>query len=264
LNMVMVLSIGIAASSKQEFRVQWAINAGGQELLASDGIYYQGGYKRQNERTEGIPIDHVSERDSPLYLNIFGDENSFNYKIPVPREGNFLLVLKWAEIDGQVYADDRIMDVVLNGKHKVIKNIDIFKKVGGFAAHFEYVYFSIVDDYLYYKREVSRIRNGRITIDFVKIKGNPFISAIVLFEGNVEVIPKLPWTILQEQNKCAIKVVKETEALIEVNGHVNIFYKNKEPSYGKLISVGKLARNASISDANTEPATALSEVLEAV
>jgi hypothetical protein len=265
---LVMLSFGIAAASKPEFFVHWAINAGGKELLASDKIMYGPGVKRQDDVTEGHPIDLISPRDAPLFLNIFEDEESFDYKVSVPREGNFLLVIKWAEIDEYVHSGDRIMDVVLNGKHKVIRNLDIFKRVGSFAAHFEYVYFSIIDNKLYYKDEVSRIEYGKITIDFVKNKGKPFVSAMVLFEGKVEVIPRLPWTIQQKQNKCVIKVAKEKEHhndqdSVDIKAKIKIFYNPKTlhslPGYGKVISVEDLLRNATVIDTDDTTTTTLLE-----
>jgi hypothetical protein len=258
-----ILSFGIAAAS--DFFVHWAVNAGGTAIVASDLIHYQADDIRQNEITEGHPIDLTSPRDAAMYLNNLEAEDLFSYKISVPKDGNFLLVLKWAEIREHIKSGDRVMDIVLNGKHKVVQNLDVFKVVGGFRAHFEYVYFKIVDNKVHWKQEESFVYGGEICIDIVKNKFYPFVSAIVLFEGKVEVIPKLPWTIQQEQNVCVIKEVKEShhpeeskksEALIEISnklGHVNIFYKlpHSQPGIGKLLAIGDLVRNDIITDADT-------------
>jgi hypothetical protein len=197
-----------ATKPENDFEVHWAINAGGSELEGSDMIHYMADDKNKHGRHVGnkdnIPIDLNSPRDAGLFNNIREHKKTFGYKISVPKEGNFLFILKWAEICNHVQAGDRLIDVVLNGKHKVISNLDVFKTAGGFTAFFEYVYFKIHDNKVYWNNEVSEIYDGKIRIDFVKNRGQPFVSALVLFEGKVEVIPKLPWTIKQEQNKCVI------------------------------------------------------------
>lgn len=86
----------------------------------------------------------------------------------------------------------QIFDVVLNRKHEIVSNLDIFAQVGRGTAHDEYVYFTVRRGKLYFKDKVSDIRNNLVRLEFIKGSyDNPKINAFVLFKGDVNRIPKL-------------------------------------------------------------------------
>lgn len=63
----------------------------------------------------------------------------------------------------------QVFDVVLNGDHTIIPDLDIFSKVGRGVAHDEYVSFSVINGKLTIKGEESDIRGGKIRVEFIKV-----------------------------------------------------------------------------------------------
>lgn len=63
-----------------------------------------------------------------------------------------------------------MFDVRLNG-HVVVKDLDIFDRVGHSTAHDEIVPFSIRRGKLSVQGEVSTF-NGKLTVEFVKVSSN--------------------------------------------------------------------------------------------
>lgn len=64
----------------------------------------------------------------------------------------------------------QVFDVRLNG-HVVVKDLDIFDRVGHSTAHDEIVPFSIRRGKLSVQGEVSTF-NGKLTVEFVKVSSN--------------------------------------------------------------------------------------------
>lgn len=74
----------------------------------------------------------------------------------------------------------------------MVSNLDIFAQVGRGTAHDEYVYFVVRRGKIYFKDEVSDVRNNLVRLEFIKGSyDNPKINAFVLYKGNVDRIPKL-------------------------------------------------------------------------
>lgn len=65
----------------------------------------------------------------------------------------------------------QVFDVRLNG-HMVVKDLDIFERVGHSTAHDEIVSFSIRRGKLSVQGEVSTF-NGKLTVEFVKVPTPP-------------------------------------------------------------------------------------------
>lgn len=63
----------------------------------------------------------------------------------------------------------QVFDVRVNG-HTVVKDLDIFDRVGHSTAHDEIVPFSIKKGKLSVQGEVSTF-NGKLTVEFVKVSG---------------------------------------------------------------------------------------------
>lgn len=66
----------------------------------------------------------------------------FSYDLNIPADGDYVLVLKFCEVYFEA-PDQKVFDVVLNGEHTVIADLDIFGKVDRGVAHDEYVPFEV-------------------------------------------------------------------------------------------------------------------------
>lgn len=182
--------------STDAYKVIYAINAGGDEHQSSDGIFYQ-----KDPLVVGTASDYgknllmigrVPELDEVLYQTERYHSSTFGYDLPATQDGEYVLVLKFCEVYFNA-PNQKVFDVILNGDHTVVADLDIFSLVGRGTAHDEYIYFSISRGKLYYKEEESEIRGGKIRIEFIKgYRDNPKINAIALVSGDVENIPKLP------------------------------------------------------------------------
>lgn len=92
-----------------------------------------------------------------------------------------------------------MFDVVLNGDHTVVTDLDIFEKVGRGVAHDEYIPFKVNKGKLIYNNEESDILGGKIRVEFIKVMTLFFFSfcyfklielKLLVFRG-IEIIPKL-------------------------------------------------------------------------
>ena len=63
----------------------------------------------------------------------------------------------------------QVFDIVLNGDHTIVSELDIFDKVGRGVAHDEYIPFSVMNGRLSYNDEESEIRGGKIRVEFIKV-----------------------------------------------------------------------------------------------
>lgn len=63
----------------------------------------------------------------------------------------------------------QVFDVVLNGDHTVVTDLDIFEKVGRGVAYDEYVPFKVQAGKLIYNNEESDILGGKIRVEFIKV-----------------------------------------------------------------------------------------------
>jgi hypothetical protein len=63
----------------------------------------------------------------------------------------------------------QIFDIVLNKRHKVVSNLDIFAKVGKAIAHDEVTRFTIENGQLLVGDQVSDF-DGTLTVEFSKVK----------------------------------------------------------------------------------------------
>ncbi|XP_039952161.1 malectin-A [Bactrocera neohumeralis] len=181
-------------------KVIYAVNAGGQEHSDKHGIHYSADPLHGRIGTASdygnhlLLIGRVPEQDEVLYRTERYHTATFGYTLPIDGDGEYALIMKFCE----VYFNEpnkKVFDVVLNNKHTVVKELDIFHQVGRGTAHEEYVYFIISNDRLYYKDEQSDIRNGVVRLDFIKGHyDNPKINAFALLKGDVANIPRLPPT----------------------------------------------------------------------
>ncbi|XP_016092411.1 malectin isoform X2 [Sinocyclocheilus grahami] len=175
-------------------RVIWAVNAGGDAHTDAHGIYYrkdplEGKLGKASDYGIRLPILRSSPEDQVLYQTERYNEDTFGYEIPIREEGDYILVMKYAEVYF-AQSQQKVFDVRLNG-HVVVKDLDIFDRVGHSTAHDEIVPFSIKRGKLSVHGEVSTF-NGKLTAEFVKgYYDNPKICALYVMKGKLEDVPKL-------------------------------------------------------------------------
>ncbi|XP_050973650.1 malectin [Labeo rohita] len=175
-------------------RVIWAVNAGGEAHTDVHGIHYkkdplEGKVGKASDYGVRLPILRSSPEDQILYQTERYNEDTFGYEIPIREEGEYILVMKYAEVYF-AQSQQKVFDVRLNG-HVVVKDLDIFDRVGHSTAHDEIVPFSIKRGKLSVRAEVSTF-NGKLTVEFVKgYYDNPKICALYVMKGKPEDVPKL-------------------------------------------------------------------------
>lgn len=128
--------------------IVYAVNCGGEAHTDTYGVHYE---KDPLHNKVGIASDYgkrlqiarVSTNDQILYQTERYHTNTFGYDIPLNIDGEYVLVLKFCEVYFNA-PDQKVFDVVLNGDHTIVSDLDIFDRVGRGAAHDEYVAFKIV------------------------------------------------------------------------------------------------------------------------
>lgn len=180
------------------FKVLYAVNAGGDAHIGSDGISYIADPQKLGVASDFgrnlMMIGRVTNQaDEYLYQTERYHTATFGYDLPGREgDGEYVLILKFCEVYFN-QPNQKVFDVVLNGEHTVVSDLDIFAQVGKGVAHDEYVYFTISRGRLYYKEEESEIRGDRIRIEFIKgYRDNPKVNAIVMLKGAGTNHPRLP------------------------------------------------------------------------
>lgn len=192
ISLVLILTI----NTVNGYDVIYAVNAGGDTHIDRHGIRYQkdplmGRTGTASDFGQLLLIGRVHQSDEILYQTERYHTSTFGYDLPASGDGEYLLILKFCE----VYFNEpnqKVFDVVLNGHHKVVPDLDIFNLVGKGIAHDEHVYFNIKNNRLYFNDEVSEIRGGKFRVEFIKgYRDNPKVNAILLLNGDLEEIPEL-------------------------------------------------------------------------
>lgn len=175
-------------------RVIWAVNSGGEAHMDVHGIHFkkdplEGKVGKASDYGVRLPILRSSPEDQILYQTERYNEDTFGYEVPIRDEGDYILVLKFAEVYF-AQSQQKVFDVRLNG-HIVVKDLDIFDRVGHSTAHDEIVPLSIRRGKLSVKGEVSTF-NGKLTVEFVKgYYDNPKVCALYVMKGTPDDVPKL-------------------------------------------------------------------------
>lgn len=127
--------------------VIYAINAGGESFVDSSGIHYErdplmGKVGTASDYGKQLLIGRVHPDDQILYQTERYHHNTFGYDIPISGDGDYVLVLKFCEVYFNA-PNMKVFDVVLNGDHTIVSELDIYDKVGRGVAHDEYVSFNV-------------------------------------------------------------------------------------------------------------------------
>ncbi|KAH8282333.1 hypothetical protein KR054_006916 [Drosophila jambulina] len=195
-----------STSAGDPLKVIYAVNAGGEEHTDRNGIQYDADPLKgigiaSDYGKHLLMIGRVHEQDEVLYRTERYHTTTFGYDLPSDGDGDYALIMKFCE----VYFDapeKKVFDVLLNRKHTVVRQLDIYDQVGRGSAHDEIVYFKINNGRLNYEGEVSDVRNGRLRLDFIKgALDNPKINAFALLKGDVSQVPRLHGTEASERMK---------------------------------------------------------------
>ncbi|XP_027433263.2 malectin [Zalophus californianus] len=185
--------VGSAGAGLPE-SVIWAVNAGGEAHVDVHGIHFrkdplEGRVGRASDYGMKLPILRSNPEDQILYQTERYNEETFGYEVPIKEEGDYVLVLKFAEVYF-AQSQQKVFDVRLNG-HVVVKDLDIFDRVGHSTAHDEIIPMSIRKGKLSVQGEVSTF-TGKLYIEFVKgYYDNPKVCALYIMAGTVDDVPKL-------------------------------------------------------------------------
>ncbi|CAL1529905.1 unnamed protein product [Lymnaea stagnalis] len=187
--------ISLLMQTVHTLEVAWAVNCGGDEHTDVHGIHYQADPLDIGHRSDfgkSLMIQRVVPQDQILYQTERYHINTFGYDIPVYRDGDYVIVLKFSEV-WFAAQNQKVFDVVLNGEHTVVSELDIFARVGRGVAHDEIIPFSIRGGKLRVNGETSQVDGNKISIEFIKgDMDNPKVNAIYVIKGTVDDIPKLP------------------------------------------------------------------------
>jgi len=211
--LLQLFSLLAAVRWSESVRAIWAINAGGPAHRSVDGVVYNADIDEMPGTVSDHGVIHVPllarvhPQDRILYQTERYHYENFGYNIPIHKNGDYVLNLKFSEVYFRT-ANQKVFDVLLNDQ-PVVVGIDIYSKVGYGTAHDEYVSFKIQDDSLLigdYKLAFS----GNLAVQFIKTPyDNPKVNAIVLYEGFVNEIPKLPPLQTEEEEIVQEEIIQE-------------------------------------------------------
>ncbi|XP_070572974.1 malectin-like [Ptychodera flava] len=176
--------------------VIWAINAGGEDHHDSYGVHYQSDPLHNIQGVASdfgkmLHINRVAPQDQVLYQTERYDLDTFGYEVPIEDDGDYVLVMKFAEVYFTA-SNQKVFDVVLNEQHTVVAELDIYDKVGRGTAHDEIVPFTITRGKLKVQGEVSTF-SGSLLVEFIKgYRDNPKINALYVMRGSIDDVPKQP------------------------------------------------------------------------
>lgn len=184
------LIINISISKLNPNKVIAAINCGGNDYTDSEGIRYisDNYYDEGSSSDFGINYEIGETKDQILYQTERWSSSDLTYSIPVNKEGDFVLILKFSEVFFQSVGE-KVFDVSL-GKMTIIKNLDIFKEVGKATALDKYIEFKIKNGVVLVNGKEAKNAfdpNQKVLkIKFIKgSRDNPKINAIVIYNGSI-------------------------------------------------------------------------------
>ena len=187
-------------------KVVAAINCGGDEYTDSNGItydndkYFLGGTSSDH----GINYIIKNTEDQVLYQTERWSSETLTYSIPLKSNinGKYVLNLKFSEVYF-TNKGDKIFNVAL-GRETIIKNLDIYSKVGKAYALDEYIEFEIRNKQVYYKNKncAKALMGDKLQINFVKGSAdNPKVNAILLVKGSLKDTDYIEKMKKEEENK---------------------------------------------------------------
>lgn len=188
---ILVNALNFISCKLDTSKVIAAVNCGGNEYIDSNGVryeadkYFNGGTSSEH----GLNFDIKNTDDPQLYQTERWSSETLTYSLPLKSNinGKYVLILKFSEVYFNSKGE-KIFNVAL-GKENIIKNLDIYAKVGKAEAYDEYIEFEIRNRQVLYKnKNCNKALDGdKLLVNFVKGSAdNPKINAILLIKGNLK------------------------------------------------------------------------------
>ncbi|VDN99663.1 unnamed protein product [Rodentolepis nana] len=190
------LSLIFSCAFAQKLRPIFAVNCGGSAHTDVNGVHYQADTNKvgiASSHGMNLVLRRTPEPDAILYQTERYDTSSFSYEFPMPKDGEYVLHLKFSEVWFK-QPEGKVFSVELNGGLTVIEDLDIYSTVGFSVAHDENIPLKIKNGYLIAPKGSVQLNDGeKLQINIVKgPRDNPKVNAIALFANSLEDIPKLP------------------------------------------------------------------------
>ena len=184
---LLLLILPLISSSKLDpSKVVHAINCGGYPYTDKAGISYSSDKFYDGGKTSdyGMNYDISNTDDMIIYQTERWSFETITYSLPLKGDGIYTLILKFSEVYF-TRANEKVFDIAL-GKKTVVKNLDIYEKVGKGNAYDEYVEFILKNNKIYFNGNECNYayENEQLKLKFLKgSKDNPKINGILLYKG---------------------------------------------------------------------------------
>uniref|UniRef100_A0AAF5PQA7 Malectin domain-containing protein n=2 Tax=Wuchereria bancrofti TaxID=6293 RepID=A0AAF5PQA7_WUCBA len=189
--------------------IYYAVNCGGLAHTDLNGVHYQADPLRVGIASDfgsRLTIMRVDPRDAILYQTERYHTEDFTYTVPLPKDGEYTLVLKFCEVYFQS-SQQKVFDVLFNDE-VVIADLDIFKEAGGIGVAYDRLLtFRVENGVLLYGDR--RDSSGYIKITLSKAYflfhfsfgalDNPKINAFYIYRGPKTDIPFLRDVLFDEE-----------------------------------------------------------------
>lgn len=167
-----------------------AVNAGGPSFVASsDAVYEADRYHSGGEASDfGIRFPITGTKDPELYQTeryaANGQELVYTLPMPMEIEGTFVLNLKFSEVYFE-QPGKKVFGLQMNGL-EVIRQLDIYERVGFGAAYDEHIEFKIdkASKTLSVGRETAPY-DGQLVLNFMAQIDNPKVNALLVAQGTL-------------------------------------------------------------------------------
>ena len=186
-HILLLLILPLISSSKLDpSKVVHAINCGGYPYTDKAGISYSSDKFYDGGKTSdyGMNYDISNTDDMIIYQTERWSFETITYSLPLKGDGIYTLILKFSEVYF-TRANEKVFDIAL-GKKTVVKNLDIYEKVGKGNAYDEYVEFILKNNKIYFNGNECNYayENEQLKLKFLKgSKDNPKINGILLYKG---------------------------------------------------------------------------------
>ncbi|CAD8063575.1 unnamed protein product [Paramecium sonneborni] len=206
-------------------QVLLAIDCGGQEsfnsnegYLYQDDQYFSGDSRVSDYTYNDVALAGISYTFNPRVYFTERHGNSFDYSIPINKNGQYTIILQFVELYFE-NEGERQFDVFV-GTKKILNNLSIIdSKHQKGSAKEVFIYIEIKDDKVFYDNEECNkgFMNGKLKIGFRKGAADlPKIDGIVIVKGHNAGEEEKNylidnWEVMQEENRKKEAELKRAE-----------------------------------------------------
>jgi hypothetical protein len=198
-----------------------AVNCGGDDYTDSKGVKYEADnyFNGGTSSDHGLSYSIKNTEDELLYQTERWSSETLTYSLPLKPNinGKYVLILKFSEVYFNMKGE-KVFNVAI-GKENIIRDLDIFGKVGKAEAFDEYIEFEIKNKQVFYKNKNCKdaLDGDKLKINFLKGRAdNPKINAILLVKGTLKDTDYSEMQKKIEENKKKKMKQLKTEELINL------------------------------------------------